>query len=78
MRAGPSHEGPRTQVLGRAVTRRLDPVYSDWERHFYRRLSDLYSDHPQMLGPEEIDNENSAPTIPEEDQSGNETLVHDQ
>jgi len=30
-----------------------------------------------MLGPEDIDNENSVPTIPEEDQSGNETLVHD-
>ena len=76
-RAGPSNEGRRTRVLGRAVSRGLDPVYSDWERHFYRRLSDLYSDHPQMLGPEDIDNENSAPAIPEEDQSGNETLVHD-
>jgi len=31
-----------------------------------------------MLGAEEIENENSAPTMPEEDQSANDTLVHDE
>ena len=77
-RAGPSSEEHRPRVLGRSVIRSEDQVYTDWERHFYRRLSDLYSDHPEMLGTEGIENGNSAPTIPEEDQFANDTLVHDE